>query len=256
MRIGYADPPYPGQAKHHYGDHPDYAGEVDHEALARRLADEFDGWVLHTASTTLERVLDDFANAGVDGFRIMAWVKPFAAFKRNVSVAYAWEPVLVKACRKPVVSGRMVMRDFLSEGITMQRGLAGAKPERVCHWLFEVVGAEPTDELVDLFPGSGAVSRAWSTWGQQLREVSMCPNDPPCPHAALLHDIEDYDDPSPMCCVEGCDCGQPSMVQQDTLGAVESGVKNDDIADFGVPEPPESLFKMCGSFYEIIRGGR
>ena len=35
--------------------------------------------------------------------RVMAWVKGFAAFKRNVSVAYAWEPVIVKAARKPVV---------------------------------------------------------------------------------------------------------------------------------------------------------
>jgi hypothetical protein len=30
VKIAYADPPYPGQAKKHYGDHPDYAGEVDH----------------------------------------------------------------------------------------------------------------------------------------------------------------------------------------------------------------------------------
>ena len=29
LRIGYADPPYPGQA-HLYKDHPDYGGEVDH----------------------------------------------------------------------------------------------------------------------------------------------------------------------------------------------------------------------------------
>jgi hypothetical protein len=30
----------------------------------------------------------------------MAWVKPFAAFKRNVRVAYAWEPVIVKPERR------------------------------------------------------------------------------------------------------------------------------------------------------------
>ena len=97
----------------------------------------------------------------------MSWVKPFAAFKKNVSVAYAWEPVIVKAARKPVVSGRMVMRDWISCPITMQRGLTGAKPEAVCHWAFEMVGAEPEDELADLFPGSGAVTRAWKTWRAQ-----------------------------------------------------------------------------------------
>lgn len=167
MKIAYADPPYPGQSKRHYGNHPDYAGEVDHERLIRGL-NNYDGWVLHTASTTLSSILPFCPPEA----RIMAWVKPFAAFKRNVPVAYAWEPVVVKACRKPVVSGRMVMRDWLAEGITMKRGLSGAKPERVCHWLFEVVGAEPTDDLIDLYPGSGAVTRAWGTWSQQLREVS------------------------------------------------------------------------------------
>jgi uncharacterized phage protein (TIGR02220 family) len=48
-----------------------------------------------------------------DGARVMAWVKGFAAFKRNVSVAYAWEPVIVKPARKPVVSKRLVMRDWV-----------------------------------------------------------------------------------------------------------------------------------------------
>jgi len=94
----------------------------------------------------------------------MAWVKPFAAFKRNVSVAYAWEPVLVKPARKPVVSGRLVMRDWISEAITLRRGLTGAKPEPVCHWLFEVLGARPDDDLDDLYPGTGAVTAAWVSW--------------------------------------------------------------------------------------------
>ena len=172
MRIAFADPPYPGQSTKHYADHPDYAGEVDHYELCRTLRD-FDGWVLNTASTTLPHVLDCIRAADLTDWRIMAWVKPFAAFKRNVPVAYAWEPVIVKPCRKPVVSGRMVMRDWLAEGITMKRGLSGAKPERVCHWLFECVGAEPDDELIDMFPGSGAVTRAWLTWQQQLHCVAL-----------------------------------------------------------------------------------
>ena len=168
-RFAYADPPYPGQSAKHYAEHPDYAGEVNHDELMQRLDDEYDGWVLHTASTTLDKVLQSAVCLGVSGFRIMAWVKPFAAFKRNVSVAYAWEPVLVKPVRKPVVSGRIVMRDWLAESITLQRGLTGAKPEKVCHWLFEVAGLEPEDELVDLFPGTGAVTRAWEAWRSQLR---------------------------------------------------------------------------------------
>lgn len=163
--IAYADPPYPGQSAKHYSDHPDYAGEVNHAALVTCLERDFDGWVLHTSSTALTDVLP----LCPPNVRVMAWVKPFAAFKRNVSVAYAWEPVIVKAARKPVVTGRVVMRDFISEPITLKRGLVGAKPEAVCRWCFEVMGAQPDDELHDLFPGSGAVSRAWENWRNQLR---------------------------------------------------------------------------------------
>lgn len=168
MRVAYADPPYPGQSAKHYRDHPDYAGEVDHRELLVRLHVEHDGWLLHTSSTALSDVLQIAAEEDVDGFRVMAWVKPFAAFKRNVPVAYAWEPVLVKPCRKPSVSKRMVLRDWIAQPITMKRGLSGAKPEAVCRWAFEVLGMEPSDTLVDLYPGSGAVTDAWNEWRNDL----------------------------------------------------------------------------------------
>jgi len=164
VRIGFADPPYPGQARKRYGNEADYAGEVDHHELLKRLDAEYDGWVLHTASTTLAEVLGYARTLDLDGYRVMAWVKPFAAFKRNVSVAYAWEPVLIKPVRKPVVAHRIVMRDWVSESITLRKGLTGVKPERVCHWTFEMLGAEPSDQLHDLFPGTGAVMRAWHSW--------------------------------------------------------------------------------------------
>jgi len=159
MRLAYADPPYPGCSAL-YKDHPDYAGEVDHAALLRTLQDNYDGWVLHTSSVALRAILPLVP----DGARVMAWVKGFAAFKRNVSVAYAWEPVIVKPARKPVVSKRLVMRDWVECSITLRRGLTGAKPEKVCHWAFEMLGARPDDDLIDLFPGTGAVTMAWQTW--------------------------------------------------------------------------------------------
>lgn len=166
LHIGYADPPYPGCA-HLYEGHADYAGEVDSRELATMLL-MYDGWCLHTAATTMYEVEEALRAVGHEGYRRMAWVKPFAAFKRNVSVAYAWEPVFVKAARKPVVKPGMVYRDWLAESITLKRGLTGAKPEKVCHWLFEMMGCEPQDTLADLFPGTGAVSRAWQSWRSQL----------------------------------------------------------------------------------------
>jgi hypothetical protein len=159
MKIAYADPPYPGCA-HRYKGEASYAGEVDHEELIANLR-LYDGFILHTSSTALSSILGMMAN---DPIRVMAWVKPFAAFKRNVSVAYAWEPVIVKAARKPVVSKRLIMRDWCSCSITLKKGLCGAKPLDVCKWLFEAVGARPEDDLCDLYPGTGAVSKAWDEW--------------------------------------------------------------------------------------------
>lgn len=170
MVVGYADPPYPGQSAKHYADHADYAGEVDHAALVASLWADFDGWILHTSTPALADVLGMVEAGRPAGgeYRILSWVKPFAAFKRNVSLAYAWEPVIVSSARKPVVAGRVVMRDWFAESITLRRGLVGAKPAAVCRWLFEAVGADPGDDLVDLFPGSGAVGEAWAAWRDQL----------------------------------------------------------------------------------------
>jgi hypothetical protein len=163
MRIAYADPPYPGMS-HYYKDHPDYAGEVDHAELVARMEAHYDGWLLHTASTTLRQVL----MLCPEDVRVLAWVKGFAAFKPNVPLAYAWEPVVCKPCRKQEVGGDLVMRDWIQENMTMQRGLVGVKPERVVVWALRAVGATVDDEIVDLYPGSGAVQRAINGWQAQL----------------------------------------------------------------------------------------
>jgi hypothetical protein len=160
--MAYADPPYPGQAARHYGDHPDYAGEVDHAELVARLELEYpDGWALSTSSPALRDVLPLCPT----DVRVMAWVKPFAAFKRNVRVAYAWEPVIVKVAER--LPGAIPTRDYVAEPITLRRGLVGAKPDAFCRWLFAAMGLRPDDVLHDLFPGSGAVARAWEAWSAQ-----------------------------------------------------------------------------------------
>ena len=163
MRIGYADPPYIGCA-----DLYAEKQEVDHAALLDNLDHEFEGWVLHAAATPKSMAVLAPLVADIPGARWCAWVKGFAAFKRNVSVAYAWEPVIIKPARKPVVSKRLVMRDWIQESITLKRGLTGAKPEAVCHWAFELLGARPEDVLHDLYPGTGAVTRAWDTWQRKF----------------------------------------------------------------------------------------
>lgn len=161
MRVAFADPPYPGQAKKHYG--PD-AREVNHRLLIEHLEGDFDGWALSTSSPALRDVLPMCP----EDVRVMAWVKPFASFKKGVNPAYAWEPVVVKAGRDlPYGEGVSTTRDWVSANITLQRGTAGAKPEKFCYWLFTVMGMRKDDELVDLFPGSGAVQQAWKNWARQ-----------------------------------------------------------------------------------------
>jgi hypothetical protein len=175
MDIGYADPPYIGCA-HLYKDHPDYAGEVDHKRLIEELEYAYDGWILHAAATPVSMaILAPLVER--TGARWCSWVKGFAAFKRNVPVAYAWEPVIIKPARKPVVSKRQVNRDWIQESITLRRGLTGAKPEAVCHWAFELVGARPEDTMQDMFPGTGAVLKAWSTWQGKFNLPKETPHE-------------------------------------------------------------------------------
>ncbi len=161
MKFAYADPPYIGQARKHYAADPSgiAPAEVDHKALVTEMSWKYDAWALSLSSTTLQQVLD---YAG-DDIRIGAWVKPFASFKPGVNPAYAWEPVIFK---HPRSLGRDVptVRDWVSCNITLERGTHGAKPAEFCNWLFAFAGLGPDDEFFDLFPGSGAVTRAWEAW--------------------------------------------------------------------------------------------
>lgn len=107
-----------------------------------------------------------------EGIRIGAWVKPFAIFKPNVNPAYAWEPVIYFGGRKRTRKDPTV-RDWVSCNITLKRGLTGAKPEGFCLWMFELMGMRPGDVLVDLFPGTGAVTQAWAKFtGQEQQPIA------------------------------------------------------------------------------------
>jgi hypothetical protein len=151
MRVAYADPPYIGCAGFYVEKE-----EVDHAQLIERMNDEFpDGWAL-----SLPMCPEDV--------RVMAWVKPWCSFKPSMRVAYAWEPVIVRGGRKKESKTEETERDWVSANITMKRGMVGAKPEAFCYWLFRVFGLRPEDEFVDLYPGSGAVTRAWEKWKHRL----------------------------------------------------------------------------------------
>src|ERR1039458_305054 len=112
MRFAFADPPYLGCGKL-YPEHPEARAWDDlaaHRDLIGQLASDFpDGWALSASSTSLHAILP----LCPPDVRVAAWVKPFAAFKRNVRVAYTWEPVILRGGRVCSRDGAPVTRDHL-----------------------------------------------------------------------------------------------------------------------------------------------
>ena len=169
MMFAYADPPYLGCCKLYSHDHGDDGRCWDdpdtHKALIERLCWEYpDGWAMSASSpsiTTLAPMLPP-------GTRTAAWVKPFAAYKRNVRNAYTWEPVFIYRGRMSSKDGAGVTRDHIAEPIVMRKGFTGTKPERVCRWILDQLGWKPGDKVDDLYPGLG-------TFGRVLRAAEASP---------------------------------------------------------------------------------
>lgn len=170
MRFAYADPPYLDCCRlydHFHGDDGRCWDDIDtHKLLVERLMDEFpDGWAMSLSSTSLQRLLPLCPS----DVRISAWAKSFCAFKRGVRPAYSWEPVIWRGGRnpnfghphKPPPKGgkQNTPKDFIVAPITLKKGLTGAKPEKVCDWILDLLNAQEGDEVVDLYPGTGIMSR-------------------------------------------------------------------------------------------------
>jgi len=163
MKFAYADPPYLGYGSFYKELHPqalDWDRPDTHKALIDRLCSDYpDGWALSLTSGNLHDILPMCPKEA----RVAAWVKPFCSFKKHVSPAYAWEPVIFMGGRKHDVS-QPTVRDWVAASITLKRGLVGAKPRDFCRWVFEILKAQRGDQFDDIFPGSGAVQSAWAEW--------------------------------------------------------------------------------------------
>ena len=52
----------------------------------------------------------------------------------------------------------LLAEDCIAEPITLKKGLVGAKPEKVCSWILDLLNFNHgEDTLHDLFPGSGSM---------------------------------------------------------------------------------------------------
>jgi hypothetical protein len=163
--VAYADPPYPNRA-HLYRRHRDYGGEIDICQLVAGLVTDFPGgWALSTSSEALGSVLR-FCPASC---RVAAWFRgerPTASFHP----LSAWEPVIYWGGRARKVTSDRRRTDALIAFSRPRRSdpehVVGAKPAAFCYWMFDLLGLLPGDDLVDLFPGSRGVSRAFKLFGK------------------------------------------------------------------------------------------
>ena len=191
-RLAYADPPYPGRARRYYGDHPDYAGEVDHAELVASLSADYDAWALSTAADALQDVLA----VCPPGVRVAAWHRGARPHRSATGPINAWEPVIYGGQFRrahQVDASALAMRDASGRSSATRRGeqldpsrgssrrvdsfvfapaarttdpdrVIGAKPAAFWGWVFDLLGATPIDSFTDVFPASGAGTRAWDVW--------------------------------------------------------------------------------------------
>lgn len=186
-RLAYADPPYPGLSRRYYGNHRDYAGEVDHAELVAGLVAGYDAWALSTSARALPMVL----RLCPDSVRVGAWVRGGRPHSTAAVPVSSWEPVIfggaiasrrratgVAAAGHDDTSRDRHSTDDVAEhrrdatrydslvhGVTVRatdpERVTGAKPAAFARWVFELLDARPGDTLVDVFPGSGGIARAW-----------------------------------------------------------------------------------------------
>lgn len=170
MKFAYADPPYLGCCKLYDHYHPDGRCWDDletHRLLIERLKADYDGWALSLSAPSLEHI-----QPLCPGVRVAPWAKTFAAFKKNVRIAYTWEPVLFVPGRDSSVDGAPVGRDHLCAPITMRKGFTGAKPRVFCDWVLDLLGWVPGDELDDLYPGTGVMGSVIKARLWELEEIN------------------------------------------------------------------------------------
>lgn len=181
MRLAIADPPYLGRAELWYGGKgrfkhgtagracgrgdlaPEYHADAarwddptSHVDLMTTMNREFDGWALAASGKTLAPLLDVAYRLDA---RLAIW-HVTNAIPDGCRVRSTWEAVIYKMpdARRAVGTGHRVT-DHLSAAHPMS-GFVGSKPRAWTHWVLDLLGWQPDDEVVDVFAGSGAVTRA------------------------------------------------------------------------------------------------
>lgn len=174
MRLAIADPPYPRardgkpRASRWYGngqlasddvpaDIHVAAGEWDaparHRDLILELGRAYDGYAIATAPDAVR-----FYEPLPAPCKLLAWVRP------NVQpgahrIRSLWEAVILYPPhgRRSNRGGAGMVDDVLVCPAP-RVGFVGAKPPEWVEWILACLGYEQTDEVTDVFPGSGLVT--------------------------------------------------------------------------------------------------
>jgi hypothetical protein len=97
----------------------------------------------------------------------LAWFKPIAP-PLGDHRRYNWEPVILRPLRRYgpgyVPTAVVASPPQFTFREKPESHVIGEKPEAFAHWVYAAAGLTPGDELVDLFPGSGAMTRAHATY--------------------------------------------------------------------------------------------
>lgn len=158
MRFAYADPPYHGCGKlyaHLHNEAHIWDDKQSHLDLVQRLVTDYpDGWALSCNPKDLAWLLP----ACPTTTRVCAWVKTYHQIRPQVSVQYAWEPVLLYGGRK-IKNRKPQVRDWTTGSTSRQTGTPGSKPDYFNRWVLLLLGYQHGDTLDDLFPGSGSMKK-------------------------------------------------------------------------------------------------
>lgn len=171
MRLAIADPPYLGRANRWYGtgrghgagrgrpdSHPsaqDWDLLDTHLDLLARLEHDYDGWAYAGAPDSLPAI----AHAIPAQAQVLVWHRG-NAIPNGGRIRTTWEYVIAR-----IPNGRtsrdsgLAVDDHLTAGIENRQRFVGAKPAAWTRWVLAVLGHTPgVDVVVDIFPGSGAIT--------------------------------------------------------------------------------------------------
>lgn len=174
LRLGVLDPPYPGLARRYYRAHRDFAGEVDHRALLEHARRDFHGWALSTSAKAVPAILGLCRELELD-VRVGSWVHQFRR-TRSAHPLSSWDALIYAGGRREITDDQPPDSLVCTTRARTSNPdhVPGEKPPAWCVWVFRLLGARAGDELVDVFPGSGSVGRAWTlyTSGGSARRVA------------------------------------------------------------------------------------